>query len=816
MLTCFTECAKSLGFPDMDRQKHDVVNAADGTCNWLFETAEYLRWLNQRHGLFWIKGHAGAGKSTIMKHISRHAMKDDSVIVASFFFQAGGVAMQHTITGILRSLLHQFMSQVPDLCSKITQTYWIKRERNFDWEWSQNELQEAFLTCVAEAAKTYRMQIYIDALDECGEEAAVHLVEVFRSVADSLCICLSRRHHLLSGHDPLIAFKDELEVSVEENNATDIKRYLRHQLDESLFQDQISKKALGNFLWVTLVVGQVRSWLGRGVSSDIITNKIRSLPIGLSELHELWFINIDKSDLEESLKLFQWICFALRPLSLQELRLAMVLDEDTSYLSIQECQESESYIGSNETIIKRVHDLSQGLAEIPVYTRFLKGKKDMWYGNVRVIHRSVHDFLLEKGLRILYEGQNRGRDKTLIGWSHFRLSRSCIHLLSMSEVHKLSLKVDDDCLFDVDVPQDTRIRKAHHKYPLLVYATEFWCQHVEMVEKEIIAQDDLLSYFAFNSRSPTSLFISWTTIFEDLFETWKTPYYTVSGPTINFYACKHGLLSVLNAALDQGKGINFIDSPNGAPLLWAVRGGQEAVVKWLLEKDHLKNLFDEGVIQEAVLVAAEDGHEAILRLLLQQHDTTAAASGNSIGSWPLLKAAKNGHEPIIRLLLARDNAAAAANDESAQSRIATNQKALAQAAFFGHTTVVKLLLDQDGVSADLPNSRGHTPLTQAAMGGHEAVVRLLLARDDVSANRRTRGTGEGDGNRDGFTPLYYASMAGSEEVVKLLLARDEVRADRDGIEFASGSIMFDGGRVSGDVIRGLLEEYLASFPENGE
>lgn len=782
-LTSYTECSNSFYFPDMDQREQDVVKAADDTCLWLLQTAEYLQWFNQRHGVLVITGKPGAGKSTMMKHISRHAKRDENIIVASFFFHARGIELQHSVLGLFRSLLYQFMAQSSDLCEKITYIYWAKREFELDWEWSQTEIEETFLACLTQAAKAHRIQIYIDALDECGEEAASHLVDVFRSLADSLCVCFSSRHSLM--------INEAQEVSVEQSNAKDMEIFLHQQIDEFPFQDQVLKKASGNFLWVKLVIDEIRSWLKRGMTSETIRHLTTFLPTELDKLYEQCFINIVESNAPESLKLFQWICFAARPLSLQELRFAMAVDEDTSHISVQECQESALYIDTNEAIVKKVRELSYGLAEISIHTTFSEGEEKVRHGNVQVIHQSVYDFLLERGLQILYESQDRGRDTTLIGWSHFRLSRSCIRYLSLSEVHDFGSQPNPY------LPTYKTHRIAHQKYPFLIYATEYWCQHAEMVEREKIAQDDLLLYFLSNSRSPTSLFIAWTNYFDILFTIWSTPYHTFSGRTLVHYACKYGLLSVLKAALDQGVEMNLLEDARDMPLLWAVRAGQEAVVKWLLNRVKSKAVFDEGAINDALCLAAEDGHEAIVRTLLQYYDDTKPASGSLLERRLLIGAAEHGHEPIVRLLLAREDVAA-----DSASRSAILRQALYQAARCGHEAVIKLLLEQENVTADFKNSYGYTPLSVAARGGHEAVVKLLLNQDEVYVNSRTP-------NLDGVecTPLNHAAERGQVGMVKLLLGHEKIKTDKEDIENSLGSAIFSGRRTSGEM-ETILQKHL--------
>src|ERR1700722_2206801 len=119
------------------------------------------------------------------------------------------------------------------------------------------------------------------------------------------------------------------------------------------------------------------------------------------------------------------------------------------------------------------------------------------------------------------------------------------------------------------------------------------------------------------------------------------------------------------------------------------------------------------------------------------------------GRSPLSIAAQNGHEAVVKLLLTRD-------DIDADSKHVHGQTPLSWAVENGREAVVKLLLARDDVDADSKDSDDRTPLSWAARG-HEAVVKLLLARDDdVDADSKD--------NLD-RTPLSWAAR-GHEAVVK--------------------------------------------------
>jgi ankyrin repeat protein len=129
-----------------------------------------------------------------------------------------------------------------------------------------------------------------------------------------------------------------------------------------------------------------------------------------------------------------------------------------------------------------------------------------------------------------------------------------------------------------------------------------------------------------------------------------------------------------------------------------------------------------------------------------------ADSKDGYGQTPLSYAAENGHEGIVKLLL--DTGKVDADWKDGDGRTP-----LWWAAGNGHEAIVKLLLDTGKVDADWKDGDGRTPLWWAAGNGHEAIVKLLLDTGKVDADSK-------DG--DGRTPLSYAVQNGHEAIVKLL------------------------------------------------
>jgi hypothetical protein len=121
--------------------------------------------------------------------------------------------------------------------------------------------------------------------------------------------------------------------------------------------------------------------------------------------------------------------------------------------------------------------------------------------------------------------------------------------------------------------------------------------------------------------------------------------------------------------------------------------------------------------QSSLSKAAENGYEAVVKLLLEEGAKPELEDGE--GRTPLGRAAEKGHKAVVKLLLEKG---AELESEDGEGRTS-----LGRAAEKGHKAVVKLLLEK-GAKPELGDWEGQTPLRLAAENGHEAVVMLLLEK----------------------------------------------------------------------------------------
>lgn len=143
----YKEIVDSLSYPDIFSRQEQVDDQFDGiksSYDWIFETPktrrvfgpdktpqagaplwdDFGRWLRSGHGVYWINGKAGSGKSTLMNRICAHKRRLEllgewcptrRLSTPKFFFWNSGSRLQKSIDGLLRSLVYQLLIEYRDL-----------------------------------------------------------------------------------------------------------------------------------------------------------------------------------------------------------------------------------------------------------------------------------------------------------------------------------------------------------------------------------------------------------------------------------------------------------------------------------------------------------------------------------------------------------------------------------------------------------------------------------------------------------------------------------------------------------------------------
>ncbi|PGH14875.1 hypothetical protein AJ79_02737 [Helicocarpus griseus UAMH5409] len=235
---------------------------------------------------------------------------------------------------------------------------------------------------------------------------------------------------------------------------------------------------------------------------------------------------------------------------------------------------------------------------------------------------------------------------------------------------------------------------------------------------------------------------------------------------ISYFSLANTHLHVLLSDYLYRKNVKEHDSK---ALVWAAEHGSEKVVQILLNKD--ADVNNRGVDGNRPLqLAAHEGHENVVRMLLSNSSTNIDAESEAGGYGTALQAASGqGHEKIVEVLLDRG---ANVNVEGGWYG-----SALQAACRGGHKKIVRTLLNKNAYV----NARGSiydSALQAASAGGHVNVVKMLLDKyPNMHAPGRYSHAGyfwddalyAASRRRDYLDALYVVSAEGQVRVVQTLL-----------------------------------------------
>ncbi|RDW59145.1 hypothetical protein BP5796_12069 [Coleophoma crateriformis] len=519
--TMDSACLNSLYFPEMTARQGEVQDAHRNSCSWIRTHEQYKNWEADLHGLLWIQGSPGSGKSTLMKKIlqmSRNGEKSGHIHLA-FFFHRRGTQLQKTPIGLYRTILFQLLKQVPSAGTEFQKAYEEKikysGEYGKNWEWREAELRRVLKSTLITATRTSDIKIFIDALDEAGEDSARSVVDYLHELHQQLLesahhirICFSCRYY------PVIRTSGGFQIYVDKENAGDISIYVREELKKwislngsdfesdhlALLQENITSKASGVFLWVYLVLPNIAKQYNNGKGIEEVLQILDRVPPNLSDIYQHIITElVDPTDRDQTLHLMQWICLAQRPLSVTELRYALASDEISCHPFQGSAEESKGFIQSDLQLERMINGLSGGLAEVRTHT---DGFHNSDRRTVQFIHQSVIDFMLKYGFTLF----NYGSAGNAIGQSHDRLARACINYLMLGKVQNAAASL-------LSMAYHRRDSQKLENHPFLQYATTSWFLHAEKAESLNIPQNDIIQRFQWPNTLP---FLHWIEIYKGL------------------------------------------------------------------------------------------------------------------------------------------------------------------------------------------------------------------------------------------------------------------------------------------------------------
>ncbi|KAJ4020361.1 hypothetical protein NW761_014685 [Fusarium oxysporum] len=717
-------CLRSLAFEGMVSRPTEIKTAAAGTCRWLLQHERYKTWESRDRSLLWIKGKPGSGKSTLLRYardnVKASQKSKEKPLILSFFFNGRGTELQKTPEGLFRSLLCQLQSKLPEALEAL-EAIFKQREAAFGkygerWQWDLSELRQYFELSLWTALETQPILLFVDALDECGEENAQSLAEEFSSllqrpssdILNQFRICFTCRHY------PILNLDSALQICIENENYKDIAIFVDsrfssfHERTGSKIAEFISQHAEGVFLWACLVVGKVLSLERERIGIERIEAEVRMVPQTLDEFYSTVIPNMDPSSTE----LIECICFASEPLSLMELRWVMILSHNAALQSLQECESKGNYPSNDAGMLWLIQTLCCGLVDYESDSKV-----------VQFIHQSVKDFFLEKGLPSLRGSTEPEKTAVL---AHYRLAQNCLRYMAMKE-------------FDQPASQSN----MGFKFPFLYYATSSWIWHAIRIPQ------DLQESFPWPSDPAVK---QWLDLGHQLFVIPKNlsrrgmcqlnitdPTISPKGTTLLHIISRHGLTGALRSILKLTThvvvGINAGDSWDRTPVSLAAQYGHTAIMELLLEN----GADPEGTLNHRPLpLAIEGGHSTVIELLLKKgvvmdYHYIAEYPSPLLGGVEIpiashtyfsLFSCLGEVEPVIGVGVSLIGAGILYGARMYQKQKVSRRTPLSRAAELGDEEIVGLLLRYNA-DPNYPDKSGETPLSRAMKKDRKGIIQML-------------------------------------------------------------------------------------------
>ncbi|EFX03482.1 hypothetical protein CMQ_410 [Grosmannia clavigera kw1407] len=430
---------QSLSTAAMEDRHRQIESAHSDTFDWIFTgpNAGFKSWAESDHGIFWIKGKPGSGKSTLIKYILNDprtlqylSSRDRKVLsMPSFFFHDRGEDMQKSFDGLLRSVLYQLVYNIPALTHTISKFYYQQMERSGVCTWPAPELESSLQAVLAQQSVQGCVCLFVDALDEFKgrKDKITRFLKALAAPKSgqrlTIRICASGRDW-----NEFLMLSDNPHIRLQDWTVGDIQSFAQDRLAEARREDtnlllkEITERAEGVFLWVKLVVDELWEPLINGLPISDLVALMGDLPDELPLFYERILSNIPQRDHAMSLCMFELVLSPLsHRLSLSDFSLAVELIHSTSTLPQDVDLESAGDRKRCDLVQRRVRACSGGLLDVTLMTSVLQ---------VQFIHQTAQSFVRDAENRAWFDGKSAS-DLALAGAE--RIMRLVVQLLGHTD-----------------------------------------------------------------------------------------------------------------------------------------------------------------------------------------------------------------------------------------------------------------------------------------------------------------------------------------------------------------------------------------------
>lgn len=644
-------------------QKDRNERAAVGTCSWVMDNPLFLKWhSNESSDVFWVMAEPGSGKSVLARAIIDRGERDAEWLYCYTFFRRKGDAGQNKTTDALCNILHQLFSHHHWLI-KYAEPF-IKRHgpklfESFDLLW---DILSEIMACVNLGS----VICIVDGLDESGPQ---------NNQDDQRKLVRKLKEHQANSHSqspngtvfkflvftrPYVMIVRELRelgedltrlhIAAEEHIGAireDVSHYIDSEMTRvrqklclseevcSVIRAKLARNTNRTYLWVSLLFREIERSRGKTVKK--ISKIIDNLPNTVEGIYET--ILEDVEDRDETENLFMIIQAAQRPLTLNEIDVAMELTgELTRYeeLDLEGDEGRTEYIRQascllvlvDENKLYFIHEtvsdfLSSALAPAQVKLGFEAGARP-WKSTIsrKDSHRTLAKLCLaflqledftKSGLRLQlsYKYKDTGHpEMTQFPWTivsyHLGTMESLVKRLVSGEMlpdGTISVDLTESDSVNPNHPFGEHLKEIKARFSFLEYAATYW--HIHVAEADMEPDDFMLSLF--DTDSPQ--YATWLPIY------WQTaPRYERAHLSASILALCLGHRRALSRLIANGLPVDERDPFGQTALHWAASRTSRQDLEFLISQEAVVDAadsFGRTPLMEAV-IAQQQAHVAIL------------------------------------------------------------------------------------------------------------------------------------------------------------------------------------------------------------
>ncbi|KAF1950654.1 ankyrin [Byssothecium circinans] len=670
-----------------------------GTCEWFISHKFFQDWQESESSrMLWVSADPRCGKSVLAKHLVNLVLRTTE-----------STTDQKTVVSALCCILRQLFIQKRILLSDA-----ILDQFDVDGETFTSSFSYLWQTLVnaAKDKNAGKIICLLDAFDECEghgrSQLAKKLCELYGTPKDfNLKFLLISRPwgEIRQGFQPLkipglLMIHLKIDIFIEarvQDIGTRLK--LTHE-ERKLLLGGLMRVPNRTYLWVHLTLDLFEK--ERYIDKIGILKVTSHLPKTIDEAYDR--ILSKSHDLEKAKKILHIIVPATRPLTVTEMALAFVLQENhRSYDALH------LNLIPKDRFREKVRDIC-GLFVTIIDSRLY------------LLHQTAKEFLVQNNTANSPKGVPMD-----LNWKHSLRPQESHRILTEICIWHLLLEDFENS----PLGEDGSLSQYVEDHNFIDYSAKHWAAHFRELQIEVqgAMTRSILKICETSSRRCLTWFrIYWTSTNTDF------PWGFTNLMIVSYFGLQTAVKHLLKM---DGVDLNSRDDTyQRSALSWAAGNGFDAVVKLLVNNVSTGRRVVRLLSGKRAKIDAVDRYGrtplsyavwirnvAVVELLIKAG--AQADLKDEIKGTPLSYAVCNGYKEMIELLLKGDTQVDFED---------ISKELLFSAAKKGHEDVVRLLLNTGKTDLDARDNDSETPLSWAARNGHGAIVKLLLATGYVNVN----------------------------------------------------------------------------------